>query len=357
MKVFEIIKEDYDFSVGDSTPSVAGSDIKQTAKDVASSAGTAIKQSASTVGTSLSSLFKDLNVDTKTMVVGTVAAGITVAGLSKIASNYSAKYEKAIEANGKFMQKYGTWGKVFSAIGLATAIIQLYSELAVVEAMYVQGKLPGDDGGREMLEQHREYAFGIFQVQVLTPFIVKFLSRIIGATSLVKWFIRALGGVSVFASLGASIVAVGASELFIRWLQAWLGTSAGRDFIAKYIFDTIRFTGKPLESFWSEIIGFYKGADVKKYGSEEKAKKAGEEREKKQKDNDTGSGNLSGRTAKTGEVNGIVVTDAQGYLLPPFKLQFDQELKQARREAIAAGKPDPLLKFPLKTGQNFPPLD
>jgi hypothetical protein len=188
--------------------------------------------------------------------------------------------------------------------------------------------------------------------------IVKLLSRVIGATTLIKWFIRALGGVSVFASMGASIVAIAASEAFTRWLQAWLGSGPGKDFIAKYIFDVIRFTGKPLESFWSDIMGFYNGADVKKYGSEEGAKKASAEREKKKQDNDTGVGSLSGKTAKTGQVNGIVVTDSQGYLLPAAKLQFDQELQQARREALNAKppQPDPLAKFPLRPGQQLPEI-
>jgi hypothetical protein len=354
MKVYQIIKEDYDFKVGDSTPSPAN--VASTASDVAKNAASTAKDAAVSAGTSFSNFYKELGIDTKTLVVGSVAAGITVAGLSKVASKYSEKYAKAIEKNDKLMGFYGKWGKVFTVIGLGVAIAQLYSELAVVEAMYVQGKLPGDDGGREMLEQHREFAFGVFQVQVLTPFIVKFLSRVIGATTLIKWFIRALGGVSVFASMGASIVAIAASEAFTRWLQAWLGSGPGKDFIAKYIFDVIRFTGKPLESFWSDIMGFYKGADVKKYGSEEGAKKASAEREKKKQDNDTGVGSLSGKTAKTGQVNGIVVTDSQGYLLPAIKLMADQELQQARREAIKAGTPDPLAKFPLRPGQKLPEI-
>jgi hypothetical protein len=141
-------------------------------------------------------------------------------------------------------------------------------------------------------------------------------------------------------------------------VQAWFGSSSSRDFLNKYIFDVIRFTGKPLEAFWSELTGFYKGADVKKYGSEEGAKKATADREQKKKDNDTGVGNLSGKTAKTGEVNGIVVTDSQGYLLPALKLQFDQTLQQARREAVNAvpPKPDPLAKFPLRPGQRLPEI-
>jgi hypothetical protein len=166
-----------------------------------------------------------------------------------------------------------------------------------------------------------------------------------------------MGGVSIAASLGTSIAVMIASEAFIRWLQAWLGSPAGKDFISKYIFDVIRFTGKPLESFWSDLTGFYKKADVKKYGSEEGAKKASDEREKKKKDNDTGIGNLSGKTAKTGEVNGIVVTDAQGFLLPAPKLQFDQTLQQARRDAAKNGQPDPLAKFPIKPGQKLPDIN
>jgi len=350
MKVYQIIKEDYDDLIGSSSAGDAAP------TNAVQGAASAAKGAVSAAGSNLSSMYKDLGLDTKTMVVGAVAAGTTVAVLNTIASKYSEKYEKSLEANGKLMQKYGKWGKIFTVIGIAIAINQLYSRLAVVEAMYVQGKLPGDDGGFEMMQQHREYAFGIFQVQLLTPLLVKLISRVIGATSLVKWFIRALGGVSVFASMGASIVAIVATEAFTRWLQAWIGSAAGKQFISEYIFDVIRFTGKPLESFWSEIFGFYKGADVKKYGSEEGAKKAAADREKKKKDNDTGAGNLSGKTAKTGEVNGIVVTDAQGFLLPDLALKFDQELQGARRDAIAKGQPDPLAKFSLKPGRQLPEI-
>jgi hypothetical protein len=354
MKVYQIIKEDFgEVNVGD-TPTTAPVAKTKAGTDSAAGGG---EITAGSIGSDFAGLYSQLGIDTKTLAIGGVAAGVSVAALSKVASNYSRKLKISDRIQGRLMAKYAGWGKVFTVIGIAVAIAELYSELAIVEAMYVQGKLPGDDGGAEMLQQHREFAFGVFQVQLLVPLLVKLVSRVIGTTTLVKWFIRALGGVSVAASLGTSIAVMLASEAFIRWLQAWLGSPAGKDFISKYIFDVIRFTGKPLESFWSDLTGFYKKADVKKYGSEEGAKKAAADREQKKKDNDTGIGNLTGKTAKTGEVNGIVVTDAQGYLLPSSRLQFDQTLQQARRDAEKKGQPDPLAKFPIRPGQKLPDIN
>lgn len=361
MKIREIVLEDDDYLKQlwgtSNTATAPTSDDEQkpdSEKGVVDKAKDAVNQATG--------FLPDIGLNYTTLALGTAAVAgtgyavnktgdaigkLTAAGLSKLSAEYARKFKLSARVERMWMTKYGPWGKFFGFLGLTAAITQLYCNLYVLEAMYVQNKIDFPK-----LEEQREYEFGVFEVQLLAPALLKLISRVIGATTAVKWFIRLLGGVSTVASLGASIAVTLASEAFIRWFQHWLGTEQGRQVLYEYFGGIIRTIGKPVDSIWDHVFKYYDKTDVKKYGSKEKADAAKADRQEK-KDAEVG---IFGRSAKTKDVDGIVVTDGEGYLLPSNALIANARLQLIRKQATDAGKPDPLASFPIKPGNKLPPI-
>lgn len=376
MKVYQIIAEDYDnssFLGGASTPVDASA--PSDAGDAKSGVVGAVKSAVAPV----TDMLPDLGIDLTTLAltgitVGSVTAMSTVA-LSKLSSNFATKLEITKLAEKKWMSRFGKASKVFGILGIAAAMTNLYSNLYVLQAMYVQGKLD-----QAKFQEQREFEFGVFTAQVLIPGLTRAIGRAISSLTGIKWLIRLLGGVSTTATLGATLIPVLATEAFIRWLQYWLGSEDGKSVLYSWFGGLIRTMGKPADSLWDLIMNAYQGvtgsappdavpgsynqADVKKHGSQEKADSAN----KTSKDAAT---SISGRTNKTGIVTDpaidkttgkllnpeteIVVTDGQGKLLNNAALMANAQLNLIRRQAVAAGKPDPLAKF-AAPGQALPAI-
>jgi hypothetical protein len=223
----------------------------------------------------------------------------------------------------------------------------------VLEAMYVKGLID-----ETRLQSQREFEFGVFQVQILAPLIPKMVGWLVNLLTGVKAVTRLLGGLSAGATAGASVVAMIATEAGIRFLQVWLGTESGRNWVAALAGGPVQTFGKIGDEVWDQLLnayqgvtgkapnkvvpGSYKQAAVRKYGDEEKATAALAARDAKKNDN-----------AKY--VNGVMVTDQQGNLLSQNELSYDHSLNLFRRKEIAAGRPDPLAKF-AKAGEALPPI-
>jgi hypothetical protein len=371
MKIYQIIAEDYDNLALLNTPDKKTTDNSTDASDNPAD-DSAVGQAKSAVKAATDFL-PDIGVDLTTLAIAGVStiavAKLSSSALSSLSSNYAKKLKLTARVEGMWKKKFGPWGKVFTAMGIAVALTQLYENLYVTEALYVQGKLPGNDGGYAKLVEQREFEFGVFTTQILAPTLTKWILRAIATATGVKWLIRVLGGISTTATLGASIAGVIASEAFIRWFQWWLGSEQGRNVLFEYFGGIIRTIGTPTESLWSIIVGYYNKADVKKFGSPEAAKAAQADRQTKA-DAAGSSGSWSGETAKTGFVTDpsvdksgklinpttrIVVTDKDGNLFPNARLMANAQLNLIRSQAVDAGQPDPLTKF-AKPGQQLPPI-
>lgn len=148
-------------------------------------------------------------------------------------------------------------------LGLAAALGTLYVELNYAQEDYDAGKISQDD-----LQKYRQWAFGMFEIQVVAPYVAKALSRLLGITTVARWIIRLAGTASSGATLGASVAAVIASEVFFQWLTQWLVSSAGRDFFSnQFVRPIIQTMGQWPESVWSDLVGYYekdKGGDKAK---------------------------------------------------------------------------------------------
>lgn len=338
MKIAQIILDDYDNygSTGQSAtpePSATTTD-KQDSKEKSADDNSPKEESSS---------LPDIGIDLKSLGVGALAFGgaalaasATIQVVSKVSANYARKLRLTDRVLKMQKAKLGPWNKFFGFIGIATAVTQLYENLYASEALYLQGKINEDQ-----LKRNREFEFGVFNVQILTPAIVRVLGRLIMTLTGIKWLVRFLGGVSTYATMGATLAATIASEAFIRWFQTWLGTETGRNYISHYAGQVVQtFGAYTTEPIWSGIFNYYNKVEIKKHGSPEKAKAAKQEREKE-------------KQAAPGEqhikmVGDIQVTDNEGYLLPTGSLMTNMELKLLRKQAVAAGKPDPLAQFPRR---------
>lgn len=368
MKIYEIIAEDYDNLALLNTPDTANA--AAPTDNPTTSQATTSGQLKSTVK-AVTDFLPDIGIDYGTVALTAAGVGVgalaiekmSTAALSALSSNYAKKLRLTNQVNAMWTNRFGIWSKVFGVIGVSTALTQLYENLYVLEAMYVQGKLPGEDGGYAKLVEQREFEFGVFTTQVLAPTVTKWTLRTIATLTGVRLLIRVLGGVTVGATLGASIAAIIASEAFTRWFQWWLGSEQGRKVLYDYLGGVVRTFGTPTESLWSLIMDSYNSADKKKFDSPEAAKTA-------QTDRVAATPSISGQTGKTGFVTDpnkdasgnlinpttkIVVTDKDGNLLPNARLMANAQLNLIRSQAIKAGQPDPLAKF-AAPGQALPQL-
>ena len=381
MKIYQIITEDYDNFAAFRDPEPAKTPAKKDnpEKDVEKSDDSVVGQAKQKVQSAAESM-PDIGVDlTAIALTGVTVYGVSrlsAAGLSKLSASYADKLIKTQQVTDMWTKRIGPWATFFKALGIGAAIVQLYKQLYILEAMYVQGKLPGDDGGHAKYVEQREFEFGVFIAQVLAPTLTKWIARAVASITGIKWAIRVLGGVSTYATAGATILAVIATEAFALWLQNWLGTNRGRDVLFKWVGEYIRYIGKPVDSLWDLIMdayqsstgkapnklvpGSYNQADVRKYGSQDAATAAQADRQAKA--DASGLNNLSGVTAKTGFVvdpknptSKVIVTDKDGKLLSNIKLSSNPQLNLIRTQAINSGQPDPLTKF-ASPGQKLPPI-
>jgi len=363
MKIYQIISEDYD-QLARLTPSTNDNAVKAPTTSPSTSdtggaidkAADAAKQVSNTVSGYLPSWFA---VDFTTLVLTGLTAGalakLTTSGLSSVSSKYAAKLELYDELAAKWTKNFASpLVLVFRFVGITTAITQLYANLCVLEAMYVQGLID-----ETKLQSQREFEFGVFQTQVLLPLVPKMVGWFVKFLTGAKAVTRLFGGLSAVGTAGVSIAVTLATEAGVTWLQYWLGTESGRRWVAGLAFTPVKYFGKIGDEVWDQLLnayqsasgkapnkavpGSYKQQAVRKYGDEEKATAALAARDAKKKDN-------------AGYVDGIMVTDQQGNLLSKNELSFDASLNYARQKAIDAGQPDPLAKF-AKPGQALPPIN
>ena len=138
-------------------------------------------------------------------------------------------------------------------IGIATSLTQLYLDLDMLDQEYKQGYID-----QTQLEQGREFLFGVFTAQILVPAAAKLLARAAMVTRvarIIKWLAAGAGGA---VTGGASIAAAFATEGFFIWLQSWLGSDAGKNWLANsFLLPVVKTMGKIPEGIWSSLTGYY----------------------------------------------------------------------------------------------------
>ena len=178
----------------------------------------------------------------------------------------------AAKMESSFWAKLGTsTGLLFKWLGLGAAITELYIDLAGLEELYLDKELT-----KEEYEAEREFAFGIFEVQIIAPAVVRFVANsriVLMLVRLIKNVVLGAGAVAGVVTGGvvsaASIAAMIATEAGIAAFQMWLGSEQGKTVLAKQFGGIIRKGGYVGEGIWNKLLyafsdsSFYKDAEKK----------------------------------------------------------------------------------------------
>lgn len=166
----------------------------------------------------------------------------------------------AAKVEAKWTKALGRMTVVMRVLGIATALTQLYVDLEKVDQEYQQGYMDQAE-----VESTREFLFGTFATQVLVPAIAKRVANALFITNMVRAIKWLAAGATGAVTGGASIVAALGTEAIFIWLQKWLGSDEGKNWLANsWLMPVIKTMGKIPEGLWSQLTGYYeKSADKK----------------------------------------------------------------------------------------------
>lgn len=241
-----------------------------------------------------------------------------------------------------WMGKYGFWlSKLMQVIGIAVSLTELYTDLEVAEEAYNEG-----DISIKQLESIREFLYGIFTAQTLVPIT----RRIVTNVKIVTWIARALryivGGAGAIVTGGASLAAVVATEAFFIWFQSWLGSDAGKDWIANtFLLGIVKTMGKIPEGAMSSLFNYYENAEKgKEKAKQDLAKKDPVKAAERDAADQAAADKEKEIESNTKFVGGVRVTDINGKLIPG--IESNPRVRAAIARDKAEGKPDPLADIP-----------
>ena len=258
-------------------------------------------------------------------------------------------------------EKYGWKLKtLFRLFGIWEILTETWATTDILDEMYQNGEI-----NDQQLEEGREFVWGLFNTAAVAPTVIKITSNALLLTRLLRFMKNSLAVVSAPASLGASIAAAAASEAFFIWLQKWIVSKEGQAWFEKYLYEVIRYFGKPTDSVANSLQQAYNKVQGKEGDYYADAKKRKEK---------SGTGQATQSTnqkppppPETSEtwprhvrytddnyifVGGMMVTDEKGLLVPG--VQNEIRVQGARATAKLLKLKDPLEDIPLPPGQ--PPI-
>jgi hypothetical protein len=266
---------------------------------------------------------------------------------------YLRNAEKVVDA------KYGGWMKMaFRGLGLTVAITETWAITSALDDMYQEGEM-----SREGLEEGREFAWGLFNTAMIAPAVVKLTSRALLVTTVLRLFKNALAVIAAPVSLGASVVGAVATEAFFVWLRKWIMSPEGQEFFKTYLFEVVRYFGKPtdatanlLQKAWRTVQGkegdYYQDAEKRKEQSGKDDKGQGAQTDKEPQvtaSSETWPRHVRFTHQNRIYVGGKIVTDHTATLIPG--VQNEIRVQGARATAKLLKLKDPLEDIPVKPGQ------
>ena len=169
--------------------------------------------------------------------------------IAKFKNYKETQSAKLAASEAKNMKYWGTPIKwLFKFLGLMDATIQLYAALDNADEGLAKGELTP-----EQHKEVREFHFGIYQTQILLPTVTKLLAKGVGLVRFANWIKRIGALISAPVTGFASVAVMVSTEAFFVWLQDWIGSPEGRDWIATYLFEYVQAFGKVSTSIWDKL--------------------------------------------------------------------------------------------------------
>lgn len=260
-------------------------------------------------------------------------------------------------------EKYGWKLKtLFRLFGIWEILTETWATTDVLDEMFQKGEIDKTE-----LEEGREFAWGLFNTAAVAPTVIKITANALLLTRLLRFMKNSLAVVSAPASLGASIAAAAASEAFFIWLQKWIVSKEGQAWFGKYLYEVIRYFGKPTDSVANSLQQAYNkvtGKEGDYYADAEKRKAEKDGGQGAQpidtnkgpppppESNETWPRHIRYIDQNRIFVGGFKVTDDQGFL--KVGVQNHLPVMGARAGARTLKLKDPLSDIPLRPGQEPP---
>lgn len=245
-----------------------------------------------------------------------LAGGAPTSGLRNLAANnvkfrrFFVNIERKRKSLGTASERWsakmtttlGPWMTLLKLLGVAAACYELWDDLGIAEEMYTSGEI-----GEDELRDFRQFYTGVFVAQMLLPAVARAIANSRYVVWIAKFITRVIGLGTGVVTAGASIVALVATEAFFSWFTWWLGTEKAKDWLSNELLMPLILLGKIPEAAWSSLTGYYEKVDKKRTDT---GKDSG-----KSNANTTAMGSVKPRVEPT-LINGVRVTDSDGYLLP-----------------------------------------
>lgn len=278
-------------------------------------------------------------------VAGTAALGAGAGFAGKQIGTLQQKVRTRIRGNARAAKKaeivaekiYGANSiRILKFLGIVIPLYQLYAELDEIQTMFEKGEID-----QATVKTYREFAWGVFITQIVTPRIIRGALKISGLVSIFRGIKNIVGAAAGGPTGGISVVAAIGSEAFFVWLQGFLGSAKGRDWLADKIGTYLKIGGSLPDYLWSNITDYYqKEGKSDQQGISLKAPKGSMTQAEKDA---IARGEVPARAIDTSKVvylNGVPVTDLNGKVIPS---QLEVPAVKLYRDAqISRGKPDPL---------------
>lgn len=193
-----------------------------------------------------------------------------VRDLGRYARQNKIRYSKntaRAEAIEKGILGRAGWGVgwLLKIIGVLEPARELWYTVSGLEDDYKNGLIyRGHPMTKEEFEAERDFAYGVFETQILLPLIVRALSNMKLVTTIVRWIKNSAALVAAPASAGLSIGAALATEAGFTAFSVFLGSDMAKDWMADRIMPVIKGLGTAgsfsIDSLWN----FFTGTDYYK---------------------------------------------------------------------------------------------
>jgi hypothetical protein len=203
----------------------------------------------------------------------------------------------------KMASRLGPWMMLLKIIGVGAACYEFWDDMGIAEQLYIDGEIEDD----AELERFRQFYTGVFMAQIIVPAVARAIINSRYVVWIAKFITRIVGLGTGVVTAGASVAALIATEAFFAWFQWWLGTEKAKNWLSDELLEPLILLGKIPESAWSSLTGYYEKADTKRVAA---GKPSG-----KSKDNTDWAGSVQPKVPPV-TINGVRVTDSDGYVLP-----------------------------------------
>ena len=156
-------------------------------------------------------------------------------------------------------------------VSLADIIKEYYDVIGAIEEAHQNGDLSEDPAeSQTIFKSYVSQINGVLSAKLLAWYLAKKTSFTIAkwVARLIRW---AVGATGTIATAGVGLAAVVASEGFFIWLERWLDSDQGRDWLLNgYIGMAIINLGKIEGSVYDSVTGYYQKQEKAKAGVQNK---------------------------------------------------------------------------------------